>query len=145
MAAAPWATAEQAAELTGASVDETARNLAANAIELHTGLIESVERKSMADRDRYWLKLAVCYQAAWLVAQPDYLERNAVASVSQDGQSASAGNPDWLTLAPLARKALRRLSWRGTRTMVVGADARLARVRDVLSESYDDSHAWRRM
>ena len=139
-----WATLEQVATLTGKTVDEPTRALAAAAIELHTGLIEGVERKGLKDRDAYWLRLAVCFQAAWLMTQPDYLERNAVSSVSQDGQSATGGNPDWLTLAPLARKAIKRLSWRGARTIVVDDGARRNRL-NVLSEEYDDSLAWRRL
>lgn len=117
MSATPWASVADITAATGVTVATSVRNLAANVIELTTGLIEAVERTDISDRDRYFLKLAVCYQAAWIVAQPDYLERNAVASASQDGQAATGGNPDWLVLAPLARKALKRLSWRGVRTV----------------------------
>lgn len=141
MAAALWATVTDVANITGKTVSEVDRTLAATAIELHTGLIESVERVDMKARDRYWLKLAVVYQSAWLAVQPDYLERNAVASASQDGQSATAGNPDWLTLAPLARKAIRKLSWTGARTIEAATEQRRARL-DVLSESSDDSLKW---
>lgn len=144
MAATPWATIEQINTLTGKAVDQAARDLAAVAIELHIGLIEEVERTDISDRDRYWLKVAVCMQAAWLTAQPDYLERNAVASASQDGQSAAMGNPDWLTLAPLARKAIKRLSYRNAKTIDADRATRLARL-SVLSEAYDDALPWRAM
>lgn len=116
MAATPWATIADALALTGATVSAVERNLAAQAVELATGAIESVERTGTSARDLYWLKLAVCYQAAWLVAQVDYLERSNVTSASQDGASVTGG-ADWLTLGPLARKALRKLSWKGTRTI----------------------------
>lgn len=142
MAAAPWATVPDILAATGRTVTEVDRNLSAQAIEMHTGLIEAVERPDIADRDRYWLKLAVCYQAVWLTAQPDYLERNAVASASQDGQSATMGNADWLTLSPQARKCIKRLSWRGVRTVATQPGNRTPV--NINSEEFDDSLPWRR-
>ena len=116
MAATPWATIDSIAETTGKTVTATERNLAAQAIELATGAIELVVRIDVTARDLYWLKLAVCYQAAWLASQADYLERSNVMNVSQDGMSAT-GAADWLTLGPMARKAVKRLSWKGSRTL----------------------------
>lgn len=139
MAATPWATVADVLDLVGKVVTEGTRNLAAQSIELHTGLIEGVERTDIVGRDRYWLKLAVCYQAVWLLAQPDYLERLAVSSAAQDGQSAVAGNPDWLTLSPMARKALKRLSWRGVRT--VSTQGRTI-VANINSDEYEDTLEW---
>lgn len=142
MTATPWATVASIQTATGRVVTETTRNLAAQSIEMHTGLIEGVERTDISDRDRYWLGQAVAYQAVWLLAQPDYLERNAVSSVSQDGQSATAGNPDWLTLAPAARKCLKRLSWRGTRTVASAGVGRSVPV-NINSDEYEDTLKWR--
>lgn len=131
--------------LTGVTVDATTRALAAQAVEIATGLIEGTleDRVDISDRDRYWLKLACSYQAAWLEAQPDYLTRNDVATVSQDGQSATGGAHDWLTLSPLARKATKRLSWRGTRPLATGALSRTERLALALRESGDAKHEWR--
>jgi len=141
MAATPWATVEQIAQTVDRNVNQATRNLAAQSIEMHTGLIEGVVRTDISSRDRYWLMLAVSYQAVWLLAQPDYLERNAVSSASQDGQSATMGNPDWLTLSPAARKCLRRLSWRGIRTVSTKAGTRIANVND---DDWEDAHLdWR--
>lgn len=137
----PWATLEQITTLTGRAVTEQTRTLAVSAVELSTGLIEEVYRIDLTDRDRYWLRCAVAYQAAWLLTQSDYLERNAVASVSQDGQTATAGNADWLILSPLARKAIRKLSWRNPRVIEVGYDERIRRL-NVLLEQNDDVLRW---
>jgi hypothetical protein len=134
---AVWASADDVNTLLGVTVDDATRNIAANVIGLKCGLIEDVERTDMSDRDAYWLKLAVCYQAAWLAAQPDFLERSTVTNASQDGQSASFG-PDALELAPLARVALKRLSWRGNR--VVGGNARAFRPNALIS---DEHGGWR--
>ena len=140
MSATLWASVADITAATGVTVDASTRSIAANAIELTTGLIEAVERTDISERDRYWLKLAVCYQAAWIVAQPDYLERNAIASASQDGQAATGGNPDWLALAPLARKALKRLSWRGVRTVSTQPGRRV--VVNVNDDDYEDTLDW---
>lgn len=140
MSATLWASVADITAATGVTVNASTRSIAANAIELTTGLIEGVERTDISDRDRYWLKLAVCYQAAWIVAQPDYLERNAIASASQDGQAATGGNPDWLVLAPLARKALKRLSWRGVRTVSTQPGRRV--VVNVNDDDYEDTLDW---
>lgn len=141
MTATPFATVAQILATVKKNVTEDTRDLAAQAIELHTGLIEAVERKDISDRDRYWLMLATSYQAAWLLTQPDYLERNAVSAVTQNGQSATAGNPDWLTLAPMARKALKRMSWRGVRTVSTQTGRR--RVVNVNDDEYEDTLDWK--
>jgi len=140
MAATPWATVEDVLALTGRTVTAQTRTLAASAIEDHTGLLEGVERTDISDRDRAWLRKAVCYQAAWLLAQPDYLERLAVSSAAQDGQSATSGNRDWLTLSPLARKCLKRLSWRGVRTVSTQGSRSVVNVN---SDEYEETLDWK--
>ena len=137
----PWATIAQITALTGRVVTEQTRTLAVSAIELFTGLIEEVYRIDLTDRDRYWLRCAVAYQAVWLMAQPDYLERMAVTAASQDGQSAQGANPDWLICSPLARKAIRKLSWRNPRAIEVGYEERIRRL-NVLLEQNDEALHW---
>jgi hypothetical protein len=142
MTAEAWATAADVVTLTGKTVTEAQRAQAVAALEVHIGLIEAVERVDVSDRDRYFLKLATCYQAAWLAAQPDLFERNDVANASQDGESATF-RADAHTLAPLARKAVKRLSWRGPRELNVPGMAAATVVHDVTSEAFDDSLPWR--
>lgn len=138
-----WATVPQVQALTGATVSALTLSMAKNAVEMTTGLIEDVERPDLTNRDRYWLRMAVCYQAAWLNAQPDYLERNSISSASQDGQSVTGGNADWLVLAPLARKAIKRLSWRGVRSIVPGKDDTVSLAGlNPDSDTYDDRLPW---
>lgn len=136
-----WATVEDVATVTGKAVDAEDIAAAVATIELHVGLIQAVERPDISERDRHWLKLATCYQTAWLRAQPDAFERNDVSNASQDGESA-AFRPDAHTLGPLARKAIKRLSWRGPRTLITPRANFAGRV-DTTSEEYDDSLAWR--
>lgn len=135
-----WATVADVNTLLGVVVDAPTVSLAARTIELKTGLIEAVERVDMTDRDRYWLKLAVCYQAAWLPTQADYLERTKVTSAAQDGQSANYA-PDALELAPLARTALKRLSFAGSRSVTPQGAGHIGRI-DPLAEADDDFFEW---
>lgn len=133
-------TTQEVKTLTGRTVtdDEIAR--AESHLELFHGLI--VARPDITDRDAEWLKRAVAYQAAWMQGHPDLYEREDVTSASQDGESASFRNVEAHLLAPLARKALRRLSWKG-RAIVLPGSTRAASRPIVTSEAYDDSLPWR--
>ena len=117
MAAYVWASIQDVVDATGAVVDAPALVIATTAIETRTGLIQAVGRVYLSRRDYYWLKLAVCYQAAWMLAQFDYFNRLDAEFIIQDGQRANFRH-DALTLAPMAKSAIRRLSWRGTRTLL---------------------------
>ena len=136
-----FATIDQVATLTGVTVSGSTRSLAAQSVELSTGLIEGVVRVDVADRDLYFLRLACAYQAAWLTGQPDYLTRNDLTSTSFDGESATGG-PDWLKLSPMARTAIKRLSWAGTRSAYIGDEAR-RKYANPLGELADDLENWR--
>lgn len=109
-----WATAAEVAEITGVTVEDSVVAQAAGVIELHTGRLQT--DTGLRARDLTWLRRAVAYQAAWMNAQPDALTRSEVKSWSQDGASASQDGED-VVLAPLAKRALRRLSTRGTRSV----------------------------
>ena len=139
MAAEPWATILDVQQTTGRNVSEAVRNIAAQTIELHVGLIEQVERTDISGRDRYFLKLAVCYQAAWVAAAPDLFERSDVSTAGQDGESA-AYRPDAHTLAPLARKAIKRLSWRGPRVLGYNPGRRVVNIN---SDEYEETLDWK--
>lgn len=141
MAVTPWATTRDVKSITDHDVTEIQRRIAVATLETMTGLIEEIDRPDISDRDRYFLKLATAYQAAFVADNPDLFSRNDVTSASQDGESASFRNVDAHLLAPLARKALRRLSWRA---LTRANDTRTERVTlNVNSEEYDDSLPWR--
>lgn len=139
--ATKWCTIENVAEITGITVTETQRNIAVRTLETMIGLIEDVDRPDINDRDLYFLKLATAYQAAFVSRSPDFFERADVTSASQDGESANFRNVDAHVLAPMARKSIRRLSWRAlTRP---GDRSPREAANNVLSEEYDDSLAWK--
>ncbi len=141
MAATPWATIADVDEVTGRTVTAKERGIAVRSLEPIIGVIEAVDRPDISDRDRYWLKLATCYQAAFVLDNPDLFSRADVTSASQDGESANFRNVDAHLLAPLARKCIRRLSWRSlTRSKDRAAQRGPT---NILSEEYDDSLAWK--
>ena len=100
---------------------------------------------SISNRDLLALKLATCYQAAWLPAQPDALTRVNVESSTVDGESVRFSSDAQQNLAPGAIRALKNLSWKGSRTLVVvptsvrlGSNTSI----DFLSESSDEGSGW---
>lgn len=136
-----WATKDDVNSITGVAVTQTERNIAVATLETMIGAIEAVEREDLTDRDRHFLKLATAFQAAFVHDNPDLFSRADVTSASQDGQSAAFRNVDAHILAPLARKSIRRLSWRAL-TRPHDVDPTKARV-NINSEEYDDSLAWK--
>lgn len=116
MTAVAWALIDDVLKVTGKTVTQAVVDMATIDIETHTGLIQSVERVFLTRRDLYWLKLAVCYQAAWAPSQPDRLELKDVSTASQDGQAATF-KADAHTLSPNARNAIKHLSFKGSRTI----------------------------
>lgn len=138
----PWATVKDVADVTGVTVTERERLIAVHSLESMIGLIEDVDKPDISGRDRHFLKLAVAYQAAFVKDNPDLFSGLDVTSASQDGASATFRNADSHILAPLARKAVRRLSWRGL-TRRNDRDGYRQTPNDVLSEEYDDSLPWK--
>lgn len=112
---ASWATVADVAEITGSTVTDEKVDLAQSMIEVRIGRIGD-QTAYISTRDLAWLKRAVSFQAAWLNAHPDVLTRLDATSVAQDGASAQVRG-DGLVLAPLAKTALRRVSWRGSRSV----------------------------
>lgn len=116
-----WATIEQTEDITGITVTQPELDRAQAIIDIVTGRSEDVGTYLTDDnktRDLYYLKLAAAYQAAWMKGQPDLFTRKDVTQLNQDGLSVTLG-PSGNTLAPLARRSVRRLSWMGTRSVSV--------------------------
>lgn len=132
-----WASIEQVATYTGETVTEQQLARAEATVDLATGRTYANDYARTDDRDAYWLKLAVAYQAAWMLAQPDMFARTDVTNVAQDGGGTTGLTADALTLAPLAKRAIEHLSWRRTRSLSVRPRAGLA------PRVVDEDHDWR--
>lgn len=112
-----WATPAEALGITGESVTQAKLDQAYQVVELYTGVTTDA-LSNLRPRDLRLLKQAEAYQAAWLARQVDYLGRSDFDLVSQDGLQYSKGDRDAHELAPLAKAAISRLSWRRSRTVV---------------------------
>jgi len=111
-----WATAAECADVTGVTPDAATLTLAHSTIRAHVNRSEAAAA-AMTVRDLDWLREAVAWQAAWLPYQPGYLARMGAESMSQDGLTVKPNTPADLLLAPLAQRALKNLSWMGTRSL----------------------------
>lgn len=114
-----WCTGADVVALTGTPADDEKIAMAQGHIELAIGRTEASAADDLSARDLDWLRRAVSYQAAWLEGQADINTRLDVTQLAQDGMQATFAG-DGLILAPLAKRALKRLSWRGgTRSIAV--------------------------
>jgi hypothetical protein len=105
-----WATESEVLALTGTSVAAAQLTQAQGVVELYAGVTQDVV--DLTPRDSRLLRVAVAYQAAWLVSQIDVASRTEVKSLVQDGVAVTPTDGDALILAPLARRALSGLSWK---------------------------------
>lgn len=140
----PWATPIDIDAVVGLVADPIEISRTTATLETITGLIESVDRPDITDRDRHFLKLMTCYQLAFMRDNPDLFSRNDVTSASQDGESASYRTVDSHLFSPLARKAYRRLSWRSVRLLspAGGVGSGSGATGGVNSDTFDDSLPW---
>lgn len=112
-----WATLEDVATYTGVSVTTSQLAQAQAIVDMFAGRTY-VAQPRIGTRDQYWLKLTVCYQAAWMTAQPDLFQRIDLAAITM-GSRAVALKDDSLRIAPLAAKALSKVSWMRGRSLHV--------------------------
>lgn len=110
-----WATTEQVLSMTGVSVTDTQLAMAQTTVELFSGVTEDY---TLTGRDVRHLRMAVAYQSAWLKGQIDVMTRTDVSQATQDEMSFVYANQDAPVLGPLARHALKRLSWKTSRSVM---------------------------
>jgi hypothetical protein len=137
-----WATAADVEEIVGREVESSVLAQADGHITIYANRTpDAVD--GMSARDRYWLKVATCWQAAWLDQQVAVDGRSTATSLSTDGQSVTRDAEYQVVLGPLAARALRNLSWKASRSLDVRpVSAGPAWPRDFLSESSDELHGW---
>jgi len=140
-----WASADDLLAYLGVSLqDPRFLTLANTDITVYANRTEAASA-AISNRDLLALKLATCYQAAWLPAQPDALTRVNIDSSTADGESVRFRSDAQQNLAPGAIRALKNLSWKGSRTLRipdVSVPLGSSRSRDFLSESSDEGHGW---
>lgn len=111
-----WATAANVLALTGKTVTDAQVAEASAVIDIYANRTESASG-GMSPRDLGWLQRATAFQAAWMPLQPGYHQRNALAQITQDGMQIVYSKEWQISLAPLAARALKNLSWKTDRTV----------------------------
>lgn len=111
-----WATPAQAGVITNKAVSQEDLDTAQGVIDIYSNV--TVEASgSLSDRDIRWLRYALAWQAVWQASRVDFGSGMDVDQVTQDGHTFSKGYHDAHILAPLARRALFKLSWNKSRTL----------------------------
>lgn len=105
----------------------------------------------MSPRDLHWIRQAVIWQSAWIRDQSGYTARHAVAQQSEGGLtvSAQAGGVggsvrEWTwTVAPMAARSLKNLSWKASGARHIVRDGRTRPGNDFALETDDEcSGSW---
>lgn len=110
-----WATTADVTTYTGVDVTTAQLIQASGTIDIAAGRTYA-DVSRIGTRDAYWLKLALCYQAAWLAAQFDAFQRMDIDSLGQS-RSLTKFGPNAMTLGPHTKKALKRISWLKSRSL----------------------------
>jgi len=111
-----WATTAETLSYTGIAVGQDNIDAAQVMIEIFADVTEaSSDAGNISPKNLRLLKLAVAYQAAWMTSQPDLFTRTDVGLMTQDGISFTSPHANSGVLAPMAKRAIDRLSWRRNR------------------------------
>lgn len=138
-----WATTDDVKTYTGSEVTTDQLTQASATIDMAAKrTIDDITR--IGARDQYWLKLALCYQAAWMAAQPDMFTRMDIDALGQS-RSMTHFLPNAMVLGPNAKKALKCVSWLKSRSLHVQSsftDGVGVLGTDPLSSASDDLYPW---
>lgn len=135
-----WATTGEVLTYTGITVTDEELAQAQAMIEIFADVTEDADA-NMKTKNLRLLKMAVAYQAAWITEHPDLFTHVDVSTMLQDGLQFVAGHENAFVLAPMARRAVNRLSWRRNRSIKVKRSKRSTlrgrRQIDYLGTSYN--------
>jgi hypothetical protein len=127
---------------TGASAT-TAQVVAADAVVSIFINRQSPASASMSARDLATIRSAIAWQTPWQAAQPDMTTRSQFDSISQDGLSVQTSAQWAKILSPIAARALKNLSWKGSRTQrTPNVDVPVGLGADFLLETSDGWSTW---
>lgn len=115
---ATWATPADVLALLGQEVTDEIVGTANTVIEILGGRIYSIAAPRTGARDLEWMKRAVVFEAVWITGQPDFFTRLDVQAITEGRRSIGVKDLS-LMLAPMAKMALRRVSWLKSRSLHV--------------------------
>lgn len=110
-----WATISETQTYTGIAVGQDNIDAAQAMIELFADVTEDCT--NISSKNLRMLKMAVAYQAAWISDHPDVFTHVDVSTMLQDGVQFTNAHANAGVLAPMAKRALDRLSWRRNRSI----------------------------
>jgi hypothetical protein len=127
-----WATSAQVQQYTGVQVTDDLVSAAGYVIDLFSGRPYSFEWtepstgelftynwwQNVGAADMYYMGLAVAYQTVWMSQQPDLMTRLDLKEVPTTREPLKV-EANALSLGPLAKKALSRVSWLRSRALHV--------------------------
>lgn len=111
-----WATVAETLTYTGITVTTAEVAQAQFIVELFSDVTED---STISTKNLRMLKMAVAYQAAFVTDHPDLFTHVDVSTMLQDGVQFTQGHENAMVLAPLARRAINRLSWRRNRSIKI--------------------------
>jgi hypothetical protein len=121
-----WATAAETLTYTGIDVTDAEVAQAQFIVELFADTTEDASDAGLiSSKNLRFLKMAVAYQAAWITEHPDLFTHVDVSTMLQDGLQFTRGHENAMVLAPFARRAINRLSWKRNRSIKVRRPKRL--------------------
>ena len=113
-----WATVAETLTYTGITVGADTLASAQAMIEIFADVTEEAN-DNISTKNLRLLKMAVAYQAAWITDHPDVFTHIDISTLLQDGVQYNVLHANSGVLAPMARRALDRLTWRRNRSMRV--------------------------
>lgn len=116
-----WATIQDVATYTGATVTDAVIAQAQAIIELFADVTEDAsDAGAISGKNLRLLSMAVSYQAVWMQQSPDMFTHQDAQSVQQDSVVFTPAHANASLLAPLAKRCVDRLSWRRNRGVRIG-------------------------
>lgn len=113
-----WATTADVLNITTKAVGQDNIEAAQIMIEIFSDVTEeSSDNGLISGKNLRLLKCAVAYQAAWMTAHPDQFTSTDFETFQMDGLSVTNANENSLILAPMARRCIKRLSWKRNRSI----------------------------
>ncbi len=107
---ATWASISETLAYTRISVSQEGLDAAQFMVELFADVVYD-QSANISTKNLRLLKMAVAYQAAWMVDHPDLFTHTDIQSINQDGIFYVQQHQNAYLLAPMARRAINRLSW----------------------------------
>jgi len=119
-----WATISETLAYTRINVEQEDIDAAQVMIEIFVDCVynQTVDASGsplIGSKNLRLLKMAVAYQAAWMTQHPDLFTHTDIQSINQDGIFYVHQHENSYLLAPMARRAIKRLSWNRNKSIRV--------------------------